>query len=180
MPPPPAGDRGDIIITSRNPECRQYNTVGCQEIGRMSYEDAEALLLKTACSGTAPEVHFHREGRIIVETLGRLALAILQAGAYIRETSCPPEEYLEHYRRCQKEVLGYFPKHNGTDYRYTVYTTWQVSLDMIESLHDTTSNYALELLRLLCFYHHDQVPVRMFYNAWHNSKENPRAPSFLM
>jgi hypothetical protein len=36
----PAGDRGDIIITSRNPECRQYHTVGWREIGGMSYDDS--------------------------------------------------------------------------------------------------------------------------------------------
>jgi Tetratricopeptide repeat len=173
----PAGDRGDIIITSRNPGCRQYNTVGSWEIGRMSYEDSEALLFKTAYGDTAPDEKLKRKGQKVVETLGRLALAIVQAGAYICETSCPLEEYLELYQRRQKEVLGYFPKHTGTDYRYTVYTTWQVSLDMIDSMHDATSNHALELLMLLCFYHHDQIPVEMFYNAWHNSKEDLMAPS---
>lgn len=120
----PAGDRGDIIITSRNPESRQYNTIGSREIGRMSYEDSEALLLKTAYGDTAPDNRFKGEGWKIVKTLGRLALAIVQAGAYIRETSCPLDDYLECYRRRQKEVLAYFPKHSGTDYRYTVYTTW--------------------------------------------------------
>jgi hypothetical protein len=70
--------------------------------------------------------------------------------------------------------------HTGTDYRYTVYTTWQVSLDTIESMPDAASNHALELLKLLCFYHHDQIPVKMFYNARLNSKEDPMAPdSFL-
>jgi hypothetical protein len=102
----------------------------------------------------------------VQETLGCLPLAIVQAGAYIRETSCALEEYLEVYQRRQKEVLGYFSKHSGTDNRYTVYTTWQVSLEKIESMQEATSNHALGLLRLLCFYHHDQIPVAMFCSAW--------------
>lgn len=48
---------------------------------------------------------------------------------------------------------------------------------MIESMQDATSKHALQLLRVLCFYHHDQIPVKMFYNAWHNSKKDPTAPS---
>jgi hypothetical protein len=43
------------------------------------------------------------------------------------------KEYLELYQRRQKEVLEYLSKHTGTDYRHTVYTIWQVSLNMIES-----------------------------------------------
>jgi hypothetical protein len=101
----------------------------------------------------------------VVETLGCLALAIVQAGAYIRETSCSFDDYLELYRRPQEEVLTYFPKYLDTDYRHTVYTTWQVSLDKIESMQDAVSSHALTLQYLLCFYHHDQIPMQMFYNA---------------
>lgn len=59
----PAGDRGDIVITSRNPECHQYNTVGCREIGRLSNEDAEALFLRIAYGDTALNDRFQRDGR---------------------------------------------------------------------------------------------------------------------
>ncbi len=38
------------------------------------------------------------------------------------------------------------PKYVGTDYRYTVYTTWQVSLDKIGSSHDDISQHALVIL----------------------------------
>ena len=171
----PAGDRGHIIITSRNPQCGQYSTVGSRQIGRMSLEDSETLLFKTVYGGTAPDNRFKREGQRVVEMLGCLALAIAQAGAYIRETSCPLDEYLGRYQQCQKEVLAYFPKHSGTDYRHTVYTAWQVALDMIRSMGEATSKPALELLRVLCFYHHDQIPVQMFYKAWHGSTEDARA-----
>lgn len=35
----------------------------------------------------------------------------------------------------------YVPKHVGTDYRYTVYTAWQVSMDKVGSKHDDVSQY---------------------------------------
>lgn len=95
----------------------------------------------------------------MVDTLGCLALAVLQAGAYVRETLCPLDEYFEHYQLGQKEVLGYFPKHSGIDYHHTVYTTWQVLLDTIGSMHEVRSKSTLELLRVLCFYHHDRILV---------------------
>jgi hypothetical protein len=141
------------------------------------------LFWKTAYGGTVPGDRFKKQGRQVrqvVETLGCLALAIVQAGAFIHETSCALEEYLELYQRRQKEVLGYFPKHSGTDYRYTIYTTWQVSLDKIESMQEVTPKHALELLRLLCFYHHDQIPVAMFYKAWQNSQADPTVSSSLI
>jgi hypothetical protein len=93
----------------------------------MSYDDSEALLFKTAYGDTAPDDRFKKKGLNAAGTLGRLALAIVQAGAYIRETLCPLEEYLERYQRRQKEMRGYFPRYSGADYYYIVYTTWQVS-----------------------------------------------------
>lgn len=170
-------DRGHIIVTSRNPECQHYSTVGCQEIGRMSLEDSLSLLFKTTYGNTAIDDNEIKAGQEVVETLGRLALAVAHAGVYIREVACSLEEYLIIHERYRKDVMEFFPKHNGTDYRYTVYTTWQTSIDRIESMQTRTSNNALRLLRLLCFYHHDQIPIQMFYNAWQNSTENHAAPS---
>lgn len=44
----PPGDRGTIIITSRNPECRMHVTVGFEELDKMDLEDAITLLLKAS------------------------------------------------------------------------------------------------------------------------------------
>ena len=163
----PAGDRGDLIITSRNPGCQQYNTLGSQEVGRLSSDDSVSLLTKTIYAVTSPSQPVSKEGKTIVEALGCLALAIVQAGAYIRETSCTLQDYLEIYERRRQDLLQYLPKHLGTDYRYSVYTTWQVSIDRIECQQDAVSHHALRLLRLVGFYHHDQISVQMFYNAWY-------------
>ena len=166
----PTGQRGDVIITSRNPGCQHYNTMGCQEVGNLSLDDSESLLTKVIYGGTSPSQSMAGAGEKIAEALGCLALAIVQAGAYIRETGCALQEYLDIYERRKRSVLEYLPKLLGTDYQYSVYTTWQVSIDAIESRKDAVSQHALRLLGLLGFYHHDQIPIQMFYNAWHQSR----------
>ncbi|KAK5202699.1 hypothetical protein LTR47_011671 [Exophiala xenobiotica] len=142
----PAGNRGDVIITSRNPQCQHYSTV--------------------IYGTTTPSPDLGEESKVIVDVLGRLALAIVQAGAYIRETSCSFHDYLDIYERRKGKLLRYLPQHLGTDYQHSVYTTWQVSVDAIESYQDAVSRHTLSLLSLLGFYHHDQIPLQMFYNAW--------------
>jgi hypothetical protein len=42
-----------------------------------------------------PTTDLRKKALKAAETGGRLSLAIVQAGAYIRETLCPLEEYLE-------------------------------------------------------------------------------------
>ena len=171
----PAGERGDIIVTSRNPGCQHYNTVGCQEVGKLSLNDSVSLLTKVISGATSPSQQLAKEGQKIVEALGCLALALVQAGAYIRETACGLQDYLDIYERHKRSVLEYLPKHVGTDYQYSVYATWQVSIDAIESRQDGVSAHALRLLNLLGSYHHDQIPIAMFYNPWHQ----PRAGEAL-
>ena len=135
----------------------------------MSLGDATALLVKITHGTMVVDQRIVTDGQTVVETLGCLALAISQAGAYIRETGRTYDDYLELYKRRRSEIMAYHPAHVGTDYRYTIYTTWQVSVDMIKSRHDATSEHALNLLKLLCFYHHEQVPLQMFYKAWQNT-----------
>lgn len=175
----PAGNRGDVIITSRNPQCQHYNTVGYREVGRLSLNDSMSLLNKIVYGTTSPSQDAAEECQKIVAALGCLALAIVQAGAYIREISCSLHDYLALYERRRGKLLQVPPKHLGTDYQYFVYTTWQVSVDMIKSKTDLASQDALRLLNFLGFYHYDHIPVQMFYNAWHQLSEGQNMPDHV-
>lgn len=55
----PPGDRGDVIITSRNPGCQQYWTVGTKEVGRMTSTDALMQLNKTVSGVTVEQDDGH-------------------------------------------------------------------------------------------------------------------------
>jgi hypothetical protein len=174
----PAGSRGDIIITSRNPECQQYNTGGYRNVGQLSPNDSVSLLNKLIYGSTNSSELVTHALQNIAAALGYLALALVQAGAYIRETSCSPQEYVDIYNRRTANLLQYQPKHAATDYRYSVYATWQLSVDVIESKQDAVSLHALRLLSLLGFYHPDQIPIQMFYNTW-RSAQTDQEPDHL-
>lgn len=73
----PVGNRGDIIIISRNPQCQHYNTVGSRHIGQLSLEDVLTLLGKVIFGTAIPSPNLVEEGKIIVDALGRLALTIV-------------------------------------------------------------------------------------------------------
>jgi hypothetical protein len=161
----PAGGRGDVIITSRNPDCQQYSTVGHEEIGRMARDEAYSLLCKTAYGELQVTEDIATDIGRLVDALGCLALAVVQAGAYIRKTEYSPAEYLLIYGRRYKELLSFVPLHSGTDYKHTVYTTWQVSIDAITSTPGEASAGALKIVRLVCFLHYDQIPLEVFFRA---------------
>ena len=162
----PAGDRGHIIITSRNPDCQQYKTYGCHEVGSMSPEDSRSLLCRIVYDEEPITKDLDTDVEHVAQALGRLPLALTQAGTYIREMSCTLLNYVELCQSHQKDLLNYIPKHIGTDYRYTVHTAWQLSLDTITSMGHRTSEHALELLALLCFYHHAQIPTALLTEGW--------------
>jgi hypothetical protein len=84
----PPGDRGDVIITSRNPESQHYNTVGCRAVRQLLIYDSVSLLTKMISGATSPPEQAMEESEKVVATLGCLALASVQAGSCIRKTAC--------------------------------------------------------------------------------------------
>jgi len=166
----PPGDRGTILLTTRNPDCKFHATSGSFELREMELEDAITLLLRT----TEAEDVFDTASRIlakpVVETLGCLALAIVQAGAVIRQGLCSMQEYCGIYSRRRKELLSTLHVQTSDDYKYTVYTTWEVSVKMIEDMSDETSRNAIELLQVFCFFHYDGISEDILKEAWKNMR----------
>lgn len=77
------GNRGTIIITSRNPDCRSYATVKSRELYEIKSGEAITLLLRSG--GLHSENKNMRDlALLIVQILGNLALAVNHAGASIR------------------------------------------------------------------------------------------------
>jgi hypothetical protein len=72
-----AGNRGLILVTTRNPNCRIHATVGSYEFGEMDLEEAVTLFLRAAgVEDTAAEI-VQKEATAVAKTLGCLALAIV-------------------------------------------------------------------------------------------------------
>ncbi len=175
----PVGDRGTILVTSRNPESRRHATVGSRELREMECNEAINLLLR---SGDLPskDQKLRDLALPIVQTLGCLALAVNHAGASIRQRVCSLQEYLENYTRHRKKLLSNQLVKAGSEYKYTVYTTWEISVESIKEIAkkatDESATNALELLTVFGFCHFDDITEDIFSSAWGNLARTERYP----
>src|ERR1700739_1883881 len=97
---------------------------------------------------------------VFIQDLGFLALAIIQAGAYILESQCGLERYLNMYQNCLGELLEQYKDQvqKIDDYKWTVYTTWNISFEQL-------SPHASTFLKICAFLHNDYITEEIFQNA---------------
>ena len=166
----PLGDRGSILLSTRNPYCKIHSTVGSCELGQLNMDEAVTLLLKASGTEDVADEAVRKKAIIITQTLGFLALAIVQAGAYIRRAFCSIDEYCDVYNRHPQKLLKSLPFEAGSNYKYSVYTTWEISIEAIERIYSETSHNAVELTRIFCFLHYEGITEDLFEQAWRNGK----------
>jgi tetratricopeptide (TPR) repeat protein len=165
----PSGTRGSIILTSRIPECSQYNTVGSKALTGLSDQDSIELLLK-ATQIHPPSWPTHEPAaKQVIEILGSHTLALIQAGAYVAMGYCQLEQYPGEYDRRRARLLKFAPKQAQSRYG-DVYATFEVSAHILESSKGTVASDALDLLGILSMLHHRDVPVQLFEDAWERSQ----------
>jgi tetratricopeptide (TPR) repeat protein len=132
----PRGRQGSMLITSRHLKARNLG----HTIDVTDMTETEALELLMTRSQTERSVSNVVEGKKIVARLGRHALAVDQAAAYIlRHVSI--DRYLNDYEECREKLLDESPafskyrrrlqKDPETDTELTVMTTCELSLERI-------------------------------------------------
>jgi len=146
---------GNILITSRNPETCDHAPRSNCKVSDMEPHDAIDLLLTVARKEPTDEAQ--NLATPIVQELGYLALAIVQAGAYISK-SCSLARYLQIYRKHRDELLEHYHVQKTDDYKWTAYTTWQISFEKL-------SSRAATFLQLCAFLHHKGISEGIFQNA---------------
>jgi tetratricopeptide (TPR) repeat protein len=161
----PSGHKGNIIITTRNRECLSHSTVGHRVLDRLEVEDAIILLLKA--SGVNEDLWPLQQNaaKEAVDILGLHALAIVQAGAFIRKSLCSLEEYPHEFQLQRQRLLRFRPT-QARSIHGDVYATFEVSARVLEESSDQQDIDALELLGMLAFLHFDSVPELLFTKAW--------------
>jgi hypothetical protein len=179
----PSRERGAILITTRNPDLRSYGTgtgnAGSHCVDKLCLEDAVALLLKTAAIKDLQGENVRKVAERIVNDLGGLALAIIQAGAVIRQGICSLDEFCDLYPKQKREVLESGRSISSIEfYQYSVFTTWEISIKKIEEISDEYARLALELLRIYSFMHFDGIRKDIFKNAIDNSLYATDVPGF--
>lgn len=103
----------------------------------------------------------------VVNILGLHTLAIIQAGAYVRLSSCTLEEYLDIYYRVWRELENSQPQHSRT--HHNVDTISETILEACAKyLLDSNlqeSKDALNLLHTFAFMHDCEISVDIFRMA---------------
>ena len=164
----PIGSRGTLLITTRNPAVRRNATVGSYELSAMDVDDAVALFFKA--SGIAEEeILANRESaqNLVEKKLGCLALAISQAGASIFQGSYTLAEYGDIFSRNRKELLEERNDNvqGQSDYKYTVYTTWNISIKALMQKNTVGALDAIQLLNVFGFFHYEGISEEIFSKA---------------
>jgi tetratricopeptide (TPR) repeat protein len=175
----PEGDRGHLLITTRNPDFRSYGTSGSIELKGLEEKDALRLLLQLADIPRPWDPSVQAAGNNIARTLGYLALALIQAGTSIFRKFCDLTDYLNfhrHYRNQRQAKQGYEAAVELDD---IVYSAFDFSMGYLQAKSTVVSQDAVELLNIVGFYHFEHIRVDIFtkgienrHKALYSSTEN--------
>ena len=157
----PSRRTGHIILTTRDNASGEI-AQGI-EVDMISKDEGVLLLLRCAkilspeASLTLATDEQRKEAEMLVEELGKLPLALAQAGAYIEETKSSISKYLKYYRTRRKELLQRRGKHIF-NHPESVATTWSLSFTVVEQANVA----AADILRLCAFLDSDAIPEAIF------------------
>lgn len=172
----PSGNRGAILMTSRNSHCGVLATTsGREELDSLEEHECVLLLQQTArLSEVAYESEDYEFAVTLVQHLGHHTLAILQAGSYIATTHCSISEYLDFLRTNRQRLLENSRSQGQSRYD-TVYATFGASIEFLESQETASSEEmrrdALQLLEVLSTFHYTSMPLDILMDAWEGAKE---------
>ncbi|KAJ7878248.1 hypothetical protein B0H13DRAFT_2545696 [Mycena leptocephala] len=151
----PKCTHGNIIITSRNPQLAVHGPRSHSKVGDMNETDAIDLLLLSAVQEKT--IESTQSASQIVEELSFLPLAIIQAGAYISKFNCL-HRYLSIYSQNRAKLLSQHSAQSHDDYRWTVYTTWQISFGQLSKAAASIPETIFEQAAKKAIYRDEQEP----------------------
>jgi hypothetical protein len=175
----PPGNRGNILITSRNRSMgRVISFENIIEINEMEEADAITLLLKASFLDASAK-HIE-DAKNIVNELGCIPLAVEQAGAYIEAGRCSIAKYLRQFSLHRQTLMTDATFRGASNYDRTVYGTWDLSFEEIKkrasgqsSAGDAQAAYAAILILQICaFYHYCNISKDIFRSAAEESREH--------
>lgn len=156
----PPARRGHVLITTRTQITGILPKVTLQPM----HTDEGALLLLRRANMLAPDANLDqiREDELtmvrrVSQTLGGLPLALDQAGAYLQETGCSLQGYLEEYERKRSELLSYRGS-ESSEHPESVTTTFSLCFERVKQVNTV----AADILQASAFLHPDAIPEELF------------------
>lgn len=148
--------------------------VGYHHFHGLHRSEATSLLLKASDQPKPWDPKCEAIAFTITEALGYLALAIVHAGAAIRDKLCSLGEYLLYYRQRRQRLLSAkVDSSSNTD--AAVFVTWEMCWERLESKRTEVSRDALELLNILAFLHWENISPATFDRALANPAKEKEA-----
>ncbi|KAF4448457.1 tetratricopeptide repeat domain-containing [Fusarium albosuccineum] len=172
----PKGNRGNVLVTTRNPAYRMHGNVGRRwyEFRGLELDEATQLLLKASDSPAPWDEVCTSLALKITEALGALALAIVHAGTAIRENLCSLKNYLDYYSRSWRKIRNATLTEKSTASDAVVYSTWEICYNRLEQKGTEAALDALELLNMMAFLHWETIPREIFSRALRNSEQESK------
>lgn len=150
----PQTGNGSILLTTR---ANAVAPIGASlEVEKMGIVEGTQLLLRRGQRLENFSDQEQKKAETIACILDGFPLALDQAGAYIEETGCGFDDYLQLYQDHRKELLARRGK-QATNYPDSVATTWSLSFQKIEQANPA----AAELLHLCAFLAPDHIPEEL-------------------
>jgi tetratricopeptide (TPR) repeat protein/DNA-binding XRE family transcriptional regulator len=168
---------GAILLTTRAQASGSF--FQSLKVEAMALEEATLFLLRRA--KILQETHIadqyvpdeYEKAATLAEQLGKLPLALDQAGAYIEENSCLLGDYLALYQTHRPHLLGERGS-IGIDHPHSVRTTFRMAFEQVQK-HNPA---AADVLRLCAFLAPDAIPQELILQAV--AEPDPSLPSLLV
>ncbi|KAL7933183.1 P-loop containing nucleoside triphosphate hydrolase protein [Trichoderma chlorosporum] len=164
----PQGPRGLVLWTSRDKRIMTTLVGSLQaiEVGELSLEEAKKLLaVATATTQSQTTNHDPKDIDTLLEDLQYHALAISQAGAYMRRTSTSVRDYtakLAEKRKRQKLLeKSEFDRHRKFGAPNSILETWSISMDRIQQ----ENKRAFIMFNTITYFDSQNVPLPLIERA---------------
>jgi tetratricopeptide (TPR) repeat protein len=166
----PGMNRGNILISTRNPE---MSSIVLQMYEIIDMRPSEAVTLLLVSAGHDPASRRSIDMAIpIVKELCFMPLAVDQAGSAIKSHLATLGDYLNLYKKHRKRLLDDPSFEGQSKYERALYTTWDISFNAIigraadrQSSRRRASAVAIFLLRVFSFLHYEGISEELFSRA---------------
>jgi tetratricopeptide (TPR) repeat protein len=144
-------DTGHVVVTSR---LSQWGGAAEElSLDVISETAATEFLLERTQGKRKPAATDTEDAKLLASDLGRLPLALEQAGAFIAKHRGSIQEYRTRWKQQEQKVLEWHDQ-RSMKYPASVATTWQTSFDQL-------SADGRGLLNVLCWLAPDPIPLTM-------------------
>ena len=166
----PRGEKGQILITTRNPFHKIHGTVGRGffDFSNWNTDAATKLLLKAANQALPWTPPIITAASRISNALGLLPLALVVAGRTVLKGLCTLKEYLSFYQNHWKRVRERARSKSLTkaskvkdDSPLSIYTSCEVMHVNLESEGSQAAMDAIELLNIFSFLHRENITLKL-------------------